>query len=363
MAAPGTVHMAGQITGPVPPLPPGQLLYYTPQPHPHAQVAWIPNPTSTSDTLLETKPFHDHFYLFSRLPIELRLRIWQFAAHPRVIEIRSWGDTQRNQYTPIKYTVATHRLPPILHINSESRREALRIYKRVKIGVSTTVMDPSRTYVPWRHHPHNPHTPYNQWRQDFFLFPLAFPYRPVEIYLDFSRDTIYLGPEFRSQHLQSFLTTLDEGFELSGLQYLALDRKLWIGSQQGRWEYLRNSLYSLRLRPLKALYIIPDDEINCLDDRYYYRPHTISLLEPAMKYKFRPAGQSEFAKTVVENLAEWCERLWKESECGRTAPEVGVRSVRREGRRMGDFQEGVWEVQKMLGDMRVWRTWVPAQST
>jgi len=355
--------MAGEITGPVPPLPPGQLLQYTPQPHHHAQVTWILNPASISDTLLETKSFHDHFKLFSKLPVELRLRIWQFAAHPRVIEIRSWGDTQRNQYTPIKYTVSPHRPPSILHINSESRREALRIYKRVKIGVSTTVMDPSRTYVPWRHHPYNAHTPYNQWRQDSFVFPLAFPYRPVEIYLDYSRDTIYLGPEFRSQHLQSFLTTLDEGFELSGLQHLALDRKLWIGSQQGRWEYLRNSLYSLRLRPLKALYIIPDDELNCLDDRYYYRPHTISLLEPAIKYKFRPAGQTKFAKTVVENLAEWCERLWKESECGRTAPEVAVRSVRREGRRMADPGKGIWEVQKMLGDMRVWRTWVPAQST
>jgi len=355
--------MAGQITGPVPPLPPGQLLYYTPQPHPHARVTWTPNPTPTPDAPPEMSPLHGKFHFFPKLPTELRLRIWQLAAHPRVIEIRSWGDTQRNQYTPIKYTVAPHRPPPILHTNTESRREGLRIYQRVKIGVSTTVMDPSRTYVPWRHHPHNPHTPYNQWRQDFFVFPLAFPHRPVEIYLDSSPDTLYLGPEFRSQHLQSFLTALDEGFELSGLQYLAIDRKLWIGSQQGRWEYLRNSLYALRLRPLKALYIVPDDEINCLEDRYYYAPHTISLLAPALKYKFRPAGQSECAKTVVENLAEWCERLWKVSECGRAVPEVGVRSVRREGRRIGDFKEGLWEVQRMLGDMRAWRTWVPAQST
>lgn len=360
MAAPGP-YMAGQITGPVPPLPPGQLLYYTPQPDPHAQVTWISNPTSTAATCPETKPFHTNFPIFSELPIELRLRIWQFAAHPRVIELRSWGDTQRNQYTPVKYTVTPHSPPSILHINSESRQEGLRIYKRVKIGVSTAVMDPNRTYVPWRHHPHNPYTPYNRWRQDSFAFPLAFPHQPVEIYLDYSRDTIYLGPEFHSQHLQSFLTSSGEGFELAEVQHLALDRKLWIGSQQGRWEYLRNSLYSLRLRPLKVLYIIPDDEVNSLNDKFYYKPHSISFLEPAITYKFRPEGQAEFAKTVMENLGEWFERLWVDS--GRELPKVRVKSVRREGRRMGDFREGAWVVQKMLGDMRVWKNWVPAQST
>jgi hypothetical protein len=53
--------------------------------------------------------------------------------------------------------------------------------------------------------------------------------------------------------------------------------------------------------------------------------------------------------------------LWGDS--GREVPKVRVKSVRREGRRMRDFREGAWEVQKMLGDMRVWKNWVPAQST
>jgi hypothetical protein len=136
---------------------------------------------------------------------------------------------------------------------------------------------------------------------------------------------------------------------------------LWIGSQQGRWEYLRNSLYSLRLRPLKALYIVPDDEVNCLSDKLYYKPHTISLLEPPITYKFCTEEQTEYAKTVVENLGEWLDRLWVDN--GREPPKVLVRSVRREGRRMGDFREGAWEVQKMLGDMRVWKNWVPIQNT
>jgi len=76
---------------------------------------------------------------------------------------------------------------------------------------------------------------------------------------------------------------------------------------------------------------------------------------------FCTEGQTEYAKTVVENLGEWFDRLWIDS--GREPPKVLVRSVRREGKRMGDFREGAWEVQKMLGDMRVWKNWVPIQNT
>jgi hypothetical protein len=189
--------------------------------------------------------------------------------------------------------------------------------------------------------------------------PLARPYPPQEIFLDFSADIIYLGPEFRSQHLESFLTTIGQGFELSGLQHLAIDRKLWIGCQQGRWDYLRNSLYSLTLRPVKDIYIIPDDEHNRLEDRYYYKPHEIEFQEPVWRYSFAPAGQIEEAKTVVENLGEWFQRLWLDLGREVEVPRVKVMSVRRSGRKMGDFRTGIWEVQVRLGDMRFWKTWVP----
>jgi hypothetical protein len=180
------------------------------------------------------------------------------------------------------------------------------------------------------------------------------PYAPQKIYIDFSCDIIYLGPEFYSSRLEDFLATTGACQELSGLQYLALDRKLWLCSSNRRWDALRSSLYSLRRRPIKEIYIVPDDEKHCLEDKYYYRKHRIGLTDPLLEYTFKPFEQTEPAKTCVENLGEWFGRFWKEG-----VPRVRWKSVRREGRKMGEWKEGAWEVQRMLGDMRIWKTWMP----
>lgn len=114
---------------------------------------------------------------------------------------------------------------------------------------------------------------------------------------------------------------------------------------------------------------MPDDEKNSLLDRYFYQEHEIELLEPEWTYEFKPEGQTERSKTVVVNLEEWFERLWtyrsrdvgdgRDTGSKRSVPRVCLRSVRRAGKRMGDFREGAWEVQKTMGDMRIWQTWVP----
>lgn len=44
---------------------------------------------------------------------------------------------------------------------------------------------------------------------------------------------------------------------------------------------------------------------------------------------------------------------------GRVAPKVGWKSVRRAGCRVGEYTEGAWKLQIMLGNMSVWKTWVP----
>ena len=202
--------------------------------------------------------------------------------------------------------------------------------------------------------------------------PLAWPHRAKTIYVNWNLDTIYLGPEFQLQHLKLFLTSTGKEFELSGLQYLAINAKLFAGTAQGSWEYLREALYALRSRPVRNLAIVPDDERNNLADIYHYRKHEVELLDPEWTYEFKPAGETERSKTVVVNLNEWFERLLgnvpgnvgesRGTSKGRSPPKVCMKSVRRDGNKMEDFREGAWAVQKMVGDMRVWKTWVTRQA-
>ena len=260
----------------------------------------------------------------------------------------------------------------------------MRWYKLVDVGVSAAQLRDSRKYVEWKYHPANP-----QANPEFTVgtapLPYAFPYPPVKVYLNWDNDTIYLGPEFHAHHLHNFLTATGAGHELSGVQRIALSRKLWEGSRNGRWDELRESLYSLKSRPMIEVIIVPDDTTSALEDRWYYRRHEIRLRNPECGYHFRPAG-GEKARTVVENLGEWFERLWgkqrkedggdgEEKEdgdgesvtvCGeeveeREVPTVCVKSIRRNGREMANFRNGMWGIQEAMGDMRYWKTWNPPQ--
>ncbi|ETS83750.1 hypothetical protein PFICI_05626 [Pestalotiopsis fici W106-1] len=69
------------------------------------------------------------FHLFSSLPTEIRLEIWQYScSSPRVVEV--YYDAKLDQCTTITPP------PAILQACSEARREALRIYKPL-FGTST----------------------------------------------------------------------------------------------------------------------------------------------------------------------------------------------------------------------------------
>lgn len=140
---------------------------------------------------------------------------------------------------------------------------------------------------------------------------------------------------------------------------------------------------------------MPDDDRGALIDRWYYGKHTITLMDPEWTYKFRP-NNGELARNFTDNLEEWFARLWKRTErassyteCSTTSdgqddevsvgtlanedeedvvekdripPEVSVKSIRRNGRRMAGFVDGLWEIQEAIGDMRVWKTWTPPSS-
>jgi hypothetical protein len=72
------------------------------------------------------------FKLFNKLPVELRLKIWQYASQsPRLIAA-NW-DTQVNEvrYQSF-YTLHAGPVPTVLHINRESRNEGLRYFKQIK---------------------------------------------------------------------------------------------------------------------------------------------------------------------------------------------------------------------------------------
>lgn len=71
------------------------------------------------------------FHLFSRLPTELRLKIWFFALNDihRVVEIKcNKGIGPRNRRY-VKSFVSSTPAPALMNVNQESRSEALAIYQ------------------------------------------------------------------------------------------------------------------------------------------------------------------------------------------------------------------------------------------
>jgi hypothetical protein len=47
---------------------------------------------------------------------------------------------------------------------------------------------------------------------------------------------------------------------------------------------------------------------------------------------------------------------------GREVPTVCVKSIRRNGRIMANFRDGLWGIQEAMGDMRYWKTWNPPKT-
>jgi hypothetical protein len=369
-------------------------------PHVDARSGWVPTQaslinaraTSSLYRVTETSTFHHiSFSRFADLPVELRLRIWAFAqAPPRVIELRTWKSSQ--ELRPLKIGAGPHSVPSILHACRESRAEGLRIYHLEEIGISLwSNYDPSKLYIPWRYHPANKYADpeyhvraaftrtrhlRNHCGREYVAHrqvskDLVMPYAPQRIYLNYNRDTIYLGPEFSSEFLQAFLSSPPRFRELSNVQYLALDRKLWLHRQEIEWDIVRSTLYTLKNRPVKEIYIIPDDCRSPLEDRWYYGKHDLTFKEPAFCYRNTRAGELG----PIEKLQAWLDRVWRAKSLSKSrvvgcdantarcadvsVPKVSFKSVRRAGLSMSDYKEGVLEVQRSLGDMSRWLMWRP----
>jgi len=86
---------------------------------------------------LESKPnldFEPEFPLFPTFPTEIRLKVWEFALDvPRTVTITCTQPTLKTLKLGTLHPGHTfrsdHRPPPLLHVNQESREEALAVYK------------------------------------------------------------------------------------------------------------------------------------------------------------------------------------------------------------------------------------------
>ncbi|THV45380.1 hypothetical protein BGAL_0496g00040 [Botrytis galanthina] len=73
----------------------------------------------------------EEFAPFSRLPLELRRKIWGFAAlsHPRIFEL-VWCSSEDDLHLLFKVSKQTNCVPPIMEVNREARQEGMRIFEK-----------------------------------------------------------------------------------------------------------------------------------------------------------------------------------------------------------------------------------------
>ncbi|KAF4628260.1 hypothetical protein G7Y89_g9895 [Cudoniella acicularis] len=299
--------------------------YCTPSPH-----AYV-NYTGTAITNLPKSDVQSSlqpqtFYLFSQLPPEIRLKIWIFSIQPRVIELRTWKPLAYDleTKTPLEIAACSHSVPAILHTNKESRAEALRMYQLVEIGISTwRHYHDSLIYVPWRYHAANPnadrrfqvYTPYNPETypcdRKYYTYDKVMPFATQKIYIDYSRDTVYIGSKFGTAFLEDFLESFGRFQELPGLQYLALN-----GNTRHRGSHaislaVRKVPYRLKGRPLKEVRIVPDDTAKVLHFRRY-KKSVIELRDSPIEDTFGDVGQTEMSTAADEDSGGWLQRMWKD---------------------------------------------------
>ncbi|CZT04250.1 hypothetical protein WAI453_009678 [Rhynchosporium graminicola] len=93
-----------------------------------------PKPTKSRATKPKPKRYKN-FNQFSKIPPEIRLKIWRYAIRPRVIRAEYQNvctELVHNDIRLARYVLDAGPVPPIMRVNSESRSEALRFYSLIK---------------------------------------------------------------------------------------------------------------------------------------------------------------------------------------------------------------------------------------
>ncbi|KAF7960202.1 hypothetical protein EAE96_001800 [Botrytis aclada] len=104
-----------------------------------SQLANLPSTSLTS-----VPGLHEEFTPFSRFPLEIRRKIWGFAAitHARVFEL-VWCSSEDGLHQLFKVSKEANRVPPIMEVNREAREEGMRIFeKRVLNNCNINIESP-----------------------------------------------------------------------------------------------------------------------------------------------------------------------------------------------------------------------------
>ncbi|RDL38115.1 uncharacterized protein BP5553_05548 [Venustampulla echinocandica] len=103
--------------------------------------AKLPMPPTLPDTTAPPSPLNT-FHPFPRLPVEIRLKIWQLSVTPRTVEVRLPGPLYINDdLVPIIILITEHEFisstPALLQVSREAREEVIGLYCNIGSGFSS----------------------------------------------------------------------------------------------------------------------------------------------------------------------------------------------------------------------------------
>ena len=205
---------------------------------------------------LEPLPLEGHLPLkdpfpFNRLPVELRLRVWQFTAEPRHIMI--WQPKPLHEYFYFRYT----SFPVALHVCTESRSGVLPQYTRI-------LLSPEGRHYEIRR---NPRVDYFNGGKKCNIYSYNGRKHYVN-YINFALDTVVFPCDFNHFHTPK---ALSENFKL--IQSIVIGTDLYD-------KISSNTISTLRELPsLKAIHILVSGH-----------PETGSIYDPSVRYKLSMTG-------------------------------------------------------------------------
>lgn len=115
---------ARRITAPSTPAPKSTVITQTKRPYNSKCIKGLPNPNRFTK-----------FHQFKKIPSEIRLIIWRYSMRPRLIRAEYQNITSELVHPDVRlarYVLEAGPVPIALHVNPESRHEALKFHTLIK---------------------------------------------------------------------------------------------------------------------------------------------------------------------------------------------------------------------------------------